>query len=72
MINLKTLEGDSANEILIRLAKRDRERYRKLIDLNIERHSKAKELKSRIYYKSQIRNLRNKLRLATIELNKLT
>jgi hypothetical protein len=66
------LNDKEANKVLIRLAKRDKERYRKLIDLNIEKHFTAKDQKERLYFKSQVKSLRNKLRKATRELNKLT
>jgi len=71
-MKVEILNDKEANKILIRLAKRDKERYRKLIDLNIEKHFTAKDQKERLYFKSQVKSLRNKLRKATRELNKLT
>lgn len=66
------LKDREANKILIRLSKRDKEKYRKLIDLNIEKHFTAKDKKQRLYFKSKVKDFRNKLRNVTKELNKLT
>ena len=71
-MNVEILKDKEANKILIRLAKRDKEKYRKLIDLNIEKHFTAKDKKQRLYFKAQVKDFRNKLRKATKEFNKLT
>jgi len=71
-MKVEILKDREANKILIRLAKRDKEKYRKLIDLNIEKHFTAKDKKQRLYFKSKVKDFRNKLRKVTKELNKLT
>ena len=70
-MNVEILKDKESNKILIRLARRDQERYRKLIDLSIEKHLTAKDKKQRLYFKSKVKDFRNKLRKATKELNKL-